>query len=221
VIGLLGEYYEALGAIITQYEATLTCFMGDGLMLLLNAPLPCPDPAMRAVSMALEMQATVQALIVRWRTHGYAIGFGIGIATGEAIVGRIGYEGRIDYTAIGSVVNLASRICAAARDGQVLTDRQTAAAASADPTICIEDVGAWPIRGSPGRCRCSRQSARPGLKLNGPLRRCKPCAGPSRRGSDWPGGTRNPTHKQRQKPRLSRLHIVPPKIVITTMSSVN
>ena len=96
VIGLLGEYYEALGAIIMRYEATLTCFMGDGLMLLLNAPLPCPDPAMRAVSMALEMQGAVQALIVRWRARGRAIGFGVGVATGEAIVGRIGYEGRID-----------------------------------------------------------------------------------------------------------------------------
>jgi adenylate cyclase len=147
VIGLLDEYYEALGAIIMQHEATLTCFMGDGLMLLLNAPLPCPDPAMRAVSMALEMQATVQALIMRWRTRGYAIGFGIGIATGEAIVGRIGYEGRIDYTAIGSVVNLASRICSAASDGQVLIDRQTAAVTAADPTICLEDMGAWPMKG--------------------------------------------------------------------------
>ena len=147
MIGLLGEYYEALGAIIMRYEATLTCFMGDGLMLLLNAPLPCPDPAMRAVSMALEMQAAVHALIMRWRTRRYAIGFGIGIATGEAIVGRIGYEGRIDYTAIGSVVNLASRICSAARDGQVLVDRCTAAAAAADPTIDLEDMGAWPMKG--------------------------------------------------------------------------
>ena len=147
VIGLLGEYYEALGAIITRCEATLTCFMGDGLMLLLNAPLPCPNPERRAVSMALEMQAAVQGLILQWRTHGYAIGFGIGIATGEAIVGRIGYEGRIDYTAIGSVVNLASRICSAACDGQVLIDRCTAAAASADPTIDLEDVGAWPMKG--------------------------------------------------------------------------
>jgi class 3 adenylate cyclase len=147
VIGLLGEYYQSLGAIIIRYEATLTCFMGDGLMLLLNAPLPTPDPAMRAVGMALEMQAAVQALIVQWRARGHTIGFGIGVATGEAIVGRIGYEGRIDYTAIGSVVNLASRICASARDGQVLIDRCTASAVAADQTINLEDAGAWPLKG--------------------------------------------------------------------------
>jgi HAMP domain-containing protein len=80
VIGLLGEYYHCLGAIIMRYEATLTCFMGDGLMLLLNAPLPSPDPATHAVRMALEMQAAVQALIVQWRARGHTIGFGIGVA---------------------------------------------------------------------------------------------------------------------------------------------
>src|SRR5277367_2520701 len=151
VMGLLGDYYDALGSIIMRYEATLTCFMGDGLMLLLNAPLPCPEPATRAVRMALDMQSAVQALIFRWRERGYVIGFGVGIATGTATVGRIGYEGRIDYTAIGSVVNLASRICSAARDSQVLIDRCTAVAvaavAAADPTIDLEDVGAWPMKG--------------------------------------------------------------------------
>ena len=147
VIGLLGEYYGALGAIIMRHEATLTCFMSGGLMLLLNAPLPCPDPPIRAVRMALDMQGAVQALIARWRARGHAIGFGVGVATGVAIVGRIGYEGRIDYTAIGSVVNLASRICSAARDSQVLIDRCTAAVAAADPTIDVEDVGAWPMKG--------------------------------------------------------------------------
>ena len=113
-MGLLQEYYEALGAIITRYEATLTCFMGDGLMLLLNAPVPCPEPALRGLRMALEMQAAVQALIGGWRARGHAIGFGVGLAKGAATVGRIGYEGRQEYTAIGNVVNLASRICAAA-----------------------------------------------------------------------------------------------------------
>jgi adenylate cyclase len=145
VMGLLGDYYDALGSIIMRYEATLTCFMGDGLMLLLNAPLPCPEPATRAVRMALDMQSAVQALILRWRERGYVIGFGVGIATGTATVGRIGYEGRIDYTAIGSVVNLASRICSAANDGQVLIDPETAAAATA--TIGVEGLGTQQMKG--------------------------------------------------------------------------
>ena len=145
VMGLLGDYYDALGSIIMRYEATLTCFMGDGLMLLLNAPLPCPEPATRAVRMALDMQSAVQALILRWRERGYVIGFGVGIATGTATVGRIGYEGRIDYTAIGSVVNLASRICSVASDGQVLIDPETAAAATA--TIGVEGLGTQSIKG--------------------------------------------------------------------------
>ena len=145
VMGLLGDYYDALGSIIMRYEATLTCFMGDGLMLLLNAPLPCPEPATRAVRMALDMQSAVQDLILRWRQRGYVIGFGVGIATGTATVGRIGYEGRIDYTAIGSVVNLASRICSAATDGQVLIDPETAAAATA--TIGVEGLGTQPMKG--------------------------------------------------------------------------
>jgi adenylate cyclase len=145
VMGLLGDYYEALGSIIMRYEATLTCFMGDGLMLLLNAPLPCPEPATRAVRMALDMQSAVQALLLRWRERGSVIGFGVGIATGTATVGRIGYEGRIDYTAIGSVVNLASRICSAASDGQVLIDPETAAAATA--TIGVEGLGTQQMKG--------------------------------------------------------------------------
>jgi adenylate cyclase len=122
VMGLLQEYYEALGIIITRYEATLTCFMADGLMLLLNAPVPCPDPAERGLRMALDMQVSVQEMIAGWRSRGHAIGFGVGLAKGPATVGRIGYEGRSDYTAIGNVVNLAARMCGAAEDGQILID---------------------------------------------------------------------------------------------------
>ena len=144
-MGLLQEYYEALGAIITRYEATLTCFMADGLMLLLNAPVPCPEPAVRGVRMALDMQAAVQALIVGWRARGYTIGFGIGLAKGTATVGRIGYEGRIDYTAIGSIVNLASRMCASAEDGQILID--ATAATEVSGAIALLPLGTRPLRG--------------------------------------------------------------------------
>lgn len=131
IMRVLGEYYEALGAIILRYEATLTHFSGDGMMVLLNAPVPCPDdPAARAVRMACDMRSAVQALIVGWRARGHAIGIGIGLARGKATVGRIGYEGRHDYTAIGNVTNLASRLCSAAEDGQILIDANAAAAVS-------------------------------------------------------------------------------------------
>jgi class 3 adenylate cyclase len=145
VMGLLQEYYEVLGAIITKHEATLTCFMADGLMLLLNAPVPRPEPTLLGVRMVLEMQAAVQELIVRWRARRYAIGFGVGLAKGTATVGRIGYEGRLDYTAIGTVVNLASRLCASAEDGQILID--PAAAAEIRHSVPLVAVGTRTLRG--------------------------------------------------------------------------
>jgi adenylate cyclase len=145
VMGLLQQYYEALGVIITRYGATLTCFMGDGLMLLLNAPVPCSDPALRGARMALDMQTAVQTLILGWRSRGYTVGFGIGLAKGPATVGRIGYEGRYDYTAIGSIVNLASRICAAAEDGATLIDQ--AAAAEIGDALMLTPLGTRPLRG--------------------------------------------------------------------------
>jgi class 3 adenylate cyclase len=145
VMGLLQEYYEALGAIITRYTATLTCFMGDGLMLLLNAPVPCPEPALQAVRMAAEMQSSVQSLMIGWRARGYTIGFGVGLAKGLATVGRIGYEGRHDYTAIGNVVNLAARICAAAEDGQILADANVAAGLGSG--FELSPLGTRPLRG--------------------------------------------------------------------------
>ncbi|HYI89517.1 MAG TPA: adenylate/guanylate cyclase domain-containing protein, partial [Beijerinckiaceae bacterium] len=117
----------------------------DGMMLLMGAPLPCPDPALSAARMALEMQEAVQVLIAGWRRRGYAIGFGMGLAQGEATIGRIGYEGRLDYTAIGSVVNLASRLCAAAKDGEILADATVAAAVR--PLLAVEDLGTLPLKG--------------------------------------------------------------------------
>jgi adenylate cyclase len=145
VIGLLQEYYETLGTIITRYQATLTCFMADGLMLLLNAPVPCAEPAVRGVHLALDMQSSVQAMIGGWRTRGHALGFGIGIPKGTATVGRIGYEGRSDYTAIGNVVNLAARMCGAADDGQILID--TLAAEETGDAVALIPLGTRPLRG--------------------------------------------------------------------------
>ncbi|MBP1882536.1 class 3 adenylate cyclase [Ensifer mexicanus] len=126
IMEVLQAYYEALGAIITRYAATLTNVSADGLMVLVNAPIACVDPAFRAVEMAREMQDAVQRLISDWRKRGHTIGFGIGIAMGSATVGKVGYEGRLDYTAIGHVVNLASRLCSSAADRQILIDSSLA-----------------------------------------------------------------------------------------------
>jgi class 3 adenylate cyclase/CheY-like chemotaxis protein len=120
VMGVLAEYHQALGELIHQFEGTLERFTGDGLMVFFNDPLPCDQPAERAVQMAVEMRARVAELAVAWSRRGHELGFGIGIAQGFATLGRIGYEGRFDYAAIGSVTNLAARLCAAAASGQIL-----------------------------------------------------------------------------------------------------
>jgi class 3 adenylate cyclase len=145
VMGLLRDYYQALGAIITRYEATLTNMAGDGLMMLLNAPMPMQDATLVGARMTIDMQRAVQSLVRGWRARGYRIGFGIGLAKGVATVGRIGYEGRLDYTAIGSVVNLASRLCAAADNGQILIDG--VAASEIVTAIRVTTLGSQPLRG--------------------------------------------------------------------------
>lgn len=146
IMRVLGEYYNAVGENILRYEATLTHFSGDGLMVLLNAPVPCSDDAaLRAVRMAEDIQATVQALVVGWRRHGQSMGFGIGLAKGVATVGRVGYEGRHDYTAIGNVVNLASRLCSSAEDGQILLDQ--IAANGVAKAVPLTPLGARTLKG--------------------------------------------------------------------------
>jgi len=145
IMGVLSEYYEAVGSVITQHQATLTGFAGDGLMVLVNAPLECDEPALRGVRLALDMQAAVQALIVSWRAAGHVIGFGVGLAMGPATVGTVGYEGRIDYTANGNVINLASRLCSLALDAQILLDPVVAAAVRG--AIAVSSIGEQPIKG--------------------------------------------------------------------------
>lgn len=128
VMGVLGEYYGAIEAVVSAHGATLMGFSGDGAMVLVNAPVSCPDPAVCAVTMASDMQMSVQKLLAGWRTRGHELGFGVGLAMGPATVGRIGSEGRLDYAAIGNVTNLASRLCASARDSEILIDRVAARA---------------------------------------------------------------------------------------------
>jgi class 3 adenylate cyclase len=151
IMQLLREYYEALGAIITRYEVTLTSFSADGLMILVNAPVPCKEPALHAVKMAVDMEEAIQRLISGWRQRGYQIGFGMGLAMGWATVGRIGYEARVDYTAIGNVVNLASRLCSSAEDRQILIDYSVAR--HLHDKIRIVDLGTRQLKGLDGLVR--------------------------------------------------------------------
>jgi adenylate cyclase len=124
VMEVLREYHAALGDIIHRYEGTLERFLGDGLMVLFNDPIPCPDPAVRAVRMAVAMRDCVMEMTEGWRRRGHDLGFGVGIAQGYATLGRIGFEGRFDYAAIGTVPNLASRICGEAKSGQILISQR-------------------------------------------------------------------------------------------------
>jgi class 3 adenylate cyclase len=127
-MAVLREYHASLGELIHKYEGTVERFAGDGVMILFNDPLPCPDPNQRAVKMAVEMRDRMTGLAVKWRKYGHELGFGVGVAHGYATLGRIGFEGRFDYSAIGTVVNLAARLCADAKDGQILVDSKVQAA---------------------------------------------------------------------------------------------
>lgn len=144
-MSVLSEYHNAVGRIITDYEATLTSFSGDGIMVLVNAPVPVAEPALRALDMAVEMQKSVQALTGRWRDRGHRIGFSVGLAMGPATVGRIGYESRSDYTAIGNAVNLASRLCSSAADGEILADENIADAVQGRRALL--QLGTRPFKG--------------------------------------------------------------------------
>jgi class 3 adenylate cyclase len=122
VMLVLREYHTKLGVLINKFEGTVERFSGDGLLVVFNDPLPCPDPSMRAVQMALEMRDEVAKLSVKWSHSGHDIGFGVGIAHGYATLGSIGYEGRFQYSVTGKVANLASRLCDQAKNGQILVD---------------------------------------------------------------------------------------------------
>jgi class 3 adenylate cyclase len=145
VMGVLQEYHQGLGALINKYEGTLERFIGDGLMVLFNDPLPCPDPSLRAVRMAIEMRECVAALASKWREKGYKLGFGIGIAHGDTTLGQIGFEGRLDYSAIGRVPNIAARLCSEARDGQILIAPAVQSAVA--DYVALEEIGELQLKG--------------------------------------------------------------------------
>jgi len=137
VMGVLSEYHHAIGRLVHAYEGTLERFTGDGIMVFFNDPVQCDDPAQRAVRMALEIRDAVRDLADGWRRRGYELAVGIGIAQNHATLGRIGFEGRFDYAAIGSVTNLSARLCSDAGPWQVLvTDRVLAATED----ICVSEM---------------------------------------------------------------------------------
>lgn len=127
---VLAEYFELLGAFVRDYDATVGAFTGDGLMAFFNDPLPVDQPALKAITMATEICSAVEDLMQLWELRGYQLGFGVGVAYGYANIGMIGFDGRRDYSALGPVVNLASRLCSEAADGQILIDLQAHAAAA-------------------------------------------------------------------------------------------
>ncbi len=145
VEAVLRAYQEAMGAIVTTHEGTLDRFAGDGILIFFNDPVPIPEPGKRAASMALAMQEGFAPLRERWLKLGNDLALGIGIAQGFATLGAFGFEGRLDYSAIGSMVNLASRLCDEAKSGQILIDRRTRAALG--DAAEVEDVGPLSLKG--------------------------------------------------------------------------
>ena len=129
IMGVLADYHAALGDLVFRFEGTLERFTGDGLMVVFNDPIPCEDAGLRAIRMAVSMRTRVRDLATSWSRHGHDLAFGVGIAQGYATLGRIGFEGRFDYTAIGSVVNLAARLCAVAQPWQILVTQRVLASA--------------------------------------------------------------------------------------------
>ena len=145
VMGVLREYHAEMGMLILTHEGTLERFTGDGIMVFFNDPVPLPNPAERAVRMALEMRERIAELTLKWRKLGYDLDFGIGIAQGYATIGAIGFEGRWDYGAIGTVTNLAARLCGEARPGQVLVSQRVLAAV--EDLVDVETVGELGLKG--------------------------------------------------------------------------
>ena len=145
VMDILHEYHAAMGKLILEYEGTLEHFAGDGMMIFFNDPVPVEDAAERAVRMTLAMREQVKALTVKWRKLGHDLDFGVGIAQGYATIGAIGYEGRWEYGAIGSVPNLAARLCGEAKPGEIVIAQRVLA--TVEELVEAEPVGDLALKG--------------------------------------------------------------------------
>jgi adenylate cyclase len=147
LMGVLGEFHDAVGRLVARYEATVGALAGDGVELFFNDPIEIPDPAPRAVKLACSLREEMAELIARWRKRGYELDFGVGIALGYATCGEIGFEGRSDYAAIGSVTNLAARLSDEATGGQILIGQRLYAEVEDD--VDAEHVGDFTLKGFP------------------------------------------------------------------------
>jgi adenylate cyclase len=145
VMGVLREYHAAMGKLILEHEGTLERFTGDGMMIFFNDPVPVINPTERAIRMALAMRESVVKLMVKWRRLGYKLDFGVGIAQGYATIGGIGFEGRWDYGAIGSVTNLAARLCGEAKPSQILVSQRLLG--TVEELVEVEPVGELTLKG--------------------------------------------------------------------------
>jgi class 3 adenylate cyclase/CheY-like chemotaxis protein len=145
VMGVLREYHGEMGKLILEHEGTLERFTGDGMMIFFNDPVPVPNPAERAVRMAIAMRDRVDVLNVAWRKRDWDLHFGVGIAQGYATLGAIGFEGRWDYGAIGTVTNLAARLCGEAKAGQILISRRLLG--TLEDLVEAEPVGELTLKG--------------------------------------------------------------------------
>jgi len=145
VMGVLREYHAELGRAIMAYDGTIENFVGDGAMILFNDPVPVENHELQAIRMALVMRDSVGALARGWQKRGFALGFGVGIAAGYATIGTIGFEGRLDYGAIGTVTNLAARLCGEAQDGQILISSRIFSKVESD--VEVEPVGELALKG--------------------------------------------------------------------------
>ena len=145
VMAVLSEYHAALGDLVHRFDGTLERFTGDGLMVIFNDPLDCPDAPERAVRMALAMRGRVAELAEGWARRDYDLDFGVGIAQGHATLGQVGFEGRSDYTAIGSVTNLAARLCAEAQGRQILISQRVFSAV--EGVAVVDSLGELSLRG--------------------------------------------------------------------------
>src|SRR4029079_15056025 len=145
VMALLREYHGGIGRIVFKHGGTIERFVGDGVMVIFNDPVPVPNPPLQAVLMALEMRTAISALGVKWQQLGHELGFGMGISYGYATLGTIGFEGRFDYAAIGTVSNVASRLCDEAKPGQILISPRVLMAVK--DAVTVEAVGEFELKG--------------------------------------------------------------------------